>query len=483
MIKILVIIGALGLTAQAVIGLSFFISCILGKEPRATLFALLQFVGMIILLTVFLFLAWLGFFNTGIGKGFLFAGYIFTVLAVFFLFKKAGPNPRAILGTKGIIIRDVKRFDERETMFARSGSLRPGSKEYEAFYAKYPEYKTFDDARREKGVPMGHAGAIDSPHGNVNVAMMMASSSLPVYLSGPDIVKPEPHIALRKELAENKNVLTPEEASVRIKGYAGMLGAELTGIAELNPLWIYSHRGRIVNEDWEDWGKEIPVTHQYAVVFAEEMSPDMIGPAPHTPTSLESMQNYAKGAYISVQVASFIANLGYSATANHFRHYEALMVPLAVDAGLGELSRMGYLITKDFGPRVRLSAVTTDIPLITDKPVDIGVEEFCRHCRKCAVCCPSQSIPMDEQVEVNGTLRWKINEETCYEYWGKVGTDCNVCMRVCPWSHSRTFPHSLIMSMITRNKLSGRLFSFMDDIFYGKKPRPKDGPAWAHFRA
>jgi len=37
---------------------------------------------------------------------------------------------------------------------------------------------------------------------------------------------------------------------------------------------------------------------------------------------------------------------------------------------------MGYLITKELGPGVRIGAVTTDLPLIPDKPVDIGVEDF-----------------------------------------------------------------------------------------------------------
>ncbi|GAJ20577.1 unnamed protein product, partial [marine sediment metagenome] len=114
-------------------------------------------------------------------------------------------------------------------------------------------------------------------------------------------------------------------------------------------LWIYSHRGEIFNENWEDWGGEIELGHKYAIVFAEEMSFDLVGPAPHTPTVIESMNNYAKGAYISIQLAAFIANLGYSATANHLRHYEVILPPLAVDAGLGEVSRLGYLITKEFG--------------------------------------------------------------------------------------------------------------------------------------
>ncbi|MGD8963224.1 MAG: 4Fe-4S dicluster domain-containing protein, partial [Desulfobacterales bacterium] len=101
---------------------------------------------------------------------------------------------------------------------------------------------------------------------------------------------------------------------------------------------------------------------------------------------------------------------------------------------------------------------------------------------KCANCCPSNSIPSGDPTEVNGTLRWKLNAETCFDYWGKVGTDCNVCMRVCPWSHASTFPHKIIRALISRNHLSRRLFNYMDELFYGPKPKPKPAPPWAIFR-
>jgi epoxyqueuosine reductase QueG len=150
-----------------------------------------------------------------------------------------------------------------------------------------------------------------------------------------------------------------------------------------------------------------------------------------------------------------------------------------MDAGLGEIGRLGYLITLDFGPRVRLGAVTTDLPLEPNRPVDIGVRDFCGFCKKCAVCCPSRSIPLGDQTEVNGTLRWKLNDETCFEYWGKIGTDCNVCMRVCPWSHRRTVPHKITAQLVSRNMMARRFFAAMDDIFYGRKPKPKSAPKWA----
>jgi hypothetical protein len=125
--------------------------------------------------------------------------------------------------------------------------------------------------------------------------------------------------------------------------------------------------------------------------------------------------------------------------------------------------------------------VTTDLPLVCDQPVDIGVEDFCSFCKKCANCCPSNSIPDGHQQEVNGSMRWKLKAETCFGYWAKAGTDCNLCMRVCPWSHPRTFPHRVVISLVVRNKWARRLFSLMDDLFYGEKPKPKAPPVWARY--
>jgi reductive dehalogenase len=481
-IDLLTIMGAAGLAVQAFIGLSFFISCLREKDPRASLFALLQFLGMTAVLIIYLVLAWAGFFKAGTGLFLLVAGYVLVALAVVLILARIGKNPRASQGTKGLFAGEVKRFDERDQVFARNRSLRPGSKPYHAYYEAHPERENYDAQRRAKGGPMGPAGVIDRPHELANVAMTLACVSMPHYLSDPEKVKPKSHFLLSEKLSQGKVEIFPEEATERVKGFVLNLGANLVGVAEINPLWVYSHRGEIFHENWEDWGKEIRLDHKYAVVFAEEMALELVGTAPHTPTTVESMKNYAKGADISTQLAAFIANLGYSATANHLRHYEVILPPLAVDAGLGEVGRLGYLMTKEFGPRVRLSAVTTDLPLVPDKPVDIGVADFCGFCKKCAVCCPSQSIPMDDMKAFNGTLRWKLNDETCFDYWGKVGTDCNVCMRVCPWSHARTWPHRLIVWMISRNRLARRLFARMDDIFYGRKPKPKAGPGWARYR-
>jgi reductive dehalogenase len=478
-VNVLLFMAAVGLIVQAFIGLSFFISSVWEKERRASVFAAVQFAGMAVLLIIFLLLIGLGFFHTSAGMLLLVAGYIMVILAAIFVMRRTAPNRRALRGTPGYIVGKANRFDERMHVFARNRALPPGSEQYTQFYVDHPELEQHDAERREKGGPLGKIGLIDRPYEGPNVAATLASLAIPFNLSSPEIVKPHPHPVLN-----GKSIpLSPEEATTRIKGYATNIGAELVGIAEINPLWMYSHRGEIFHENWEDWGKEIPADHKYAIIVAEEMSLEMIGPAPHTPSVMESMKNYAKGAYISTQLAAFIANLGHEATANHLRHYTAILPPLAVDAGLGEIGRLGYLMTKEFGPRIRLSAVTTNLALVSDKPVDIGIEDFCKYCKKCATCCPSQSIPLDDEPkEFNGTLRWKLDDETCFGYWAKAGTDCCICMKVCPWSHARTFPHRLIVWLIARNKFARRIFSVMDDIFYGRNPKPGVGPQWARFK-
>jgi len=477
MMSILFVTAAAAAIFTALIGLSFLFSCIWEKEARASLFAGFQFILMLVPAILLFYLESIGHFETTAGRTILICGLMLTGSLLVVLLLGIGSNPPALQGTRGLIVGEVEPYDERDIVFARNRTLKPGTEQYKAYYKLHPEFEAYDAARRQRGGPLGKPGSIDKPKDRPNVAATMASLSIPLHLSQPEKFNPAAHPEFNKQRVE----LDPESASTRVKGYAKSVGAQLVGIAEINPLWIYSHRGEIFNENWEDWGQGIEIKHKYAVVFATEMAFELVGTAPHSSTTIASMANYASGAFIATQLAAFIANLGYSASANHLRHYDAALVPLAVDAGLGETGRLGYLMTKDFGPRVRLGAVMTDLPLRADRPIDIGVEDFCKICKKCAHCCPSNSIPLDDKQVVNGTRRWKLNAETCFDYWGKVGTDCNICMRVCPWSHANTLPHKLIRAMITRNRYSRRLFNLMDDIFYGKKPKPKAAPEWASY--
>ena len=472
---VLVFVEALFLVAVAFLTTSFVVSSIWERERRAA-----RIGGVVLLVLVgagigLFALRATGFFQSMPGTLILIAGLVVS-LAALLLLLPIGTNPRAQQGASGYIVGKAGRFDEREQVFAR-GYLPPDSEQYRAFYREHPDWEEDDAARREMGIPMGLPGAIDKPHEGPNVAALFASFSMPGHLGSPQALQPE----ASPIFGGNRMLLSPEEATERVKGLALHLGADLVGITEINPLWIYATRGHIKDGDWAKWGSQIELSHRHAIVFAVEMSWDMVWSAPHTPAVVESGLEYARAAFVATALASYVANLGYSATANHLRHYDLLLPPLAADAGLGEVGRLGLLMTKEFGPRVRLGCVTTDLALVPDRPVDIGVEHFCKVCKKCAHCCPSNSIPFDDPQEVAGILKWKVHAESCFEYWAKVGTDCCLCMRHCPWSHPRTAPHRLVTELATRNQVARPIFSWMDDLFYGKSPGPAPPPKWAEY--
>jgi reductive dehalogenase len=271
--------------------------------------------------------------------------------------------------------------------------------------------------------------------------------------------------------------MDPATGTRIIKGWARHLGADLVGICRVDPRWAYSHKGEIHYGEWDEWGTEVPEPLPYAVVVATAMDHDLVVTAPHTPSVVESGYNYARGAYITTILAQWLGTMGYRAVAEHNRHYDLLMVPLAIDAGLGELGRQGYLIADKYGPRVRLFAVQTDMPLVPDAPIDLGAERFCEACLKCAESCPSKSIPREKTVD-RGILRWKLNEETCFDYWGKIGTDCCVCMAVCPFSRPNRTIHRLVKYLLRRSELARRVFPYVDNFLYGRRWKPREAPAW-----
>lgn len=405
--------------------------------------------------------------------------------AVFLAFLIPFRGRQAPMGAEGYLadsLAHFRRFDERDIVFARNRGLQPGTREYDAYYQTHPEKREYDDRRRTRGGPLGRPGAIDNGH-RPNVSMVISSFELPNMLGDKARVVPGEGASSSsyadKDHPPPPASLNPEEATAIVKGWAKQLGADLVGICKVDPRWAYSHRGEIHYGQWEQWGKEIDVPLPRAVVIATEMDHSLVATAPHTPSVVESSRNYARGAYITTILAQWFGAMGYRAVAEHNRHYDLVLVPLAIDAGLGELGRMGYLIADRFGPRVRLFAVQTDMPLVPDNPVDLGVQRFCEICLKCAVSCPSRSISREKERKVDrGIMRWKLNEETCFDYWGKVGTDCCVCMAVCPFSRPNQGVHRLIRYILGRSHLARIVFPYADNLVYGRSWRPRRGPQW-----
>jgi reductive dehalogenase len=223
--------------------------------------------------------------------------------------------------------------------------------------------------------------------------------------------------------------------------------------------------------------------HKFGIALTVEMDKRMIDSAPFGPTVMESAQQYLSSGTIAVQISEFIRQLGYPARAHIDANYFVVCPLVARDAGLGEIGRMGLLMTPELGPRVRIAVVTTDLPLATDGNArDYTMLDFCRICKKCADICPSKAIPFGDPSRINGVRRWQINSEGCFTYWCSVGTDCALCVRVCPYSHPDSLLHNLVRRGV-RNSVLFREFALkMDDLFYGRKPPPYPLPEWMNVR-
>lgn len=224
------------------------------------------------------------------------------------------------------------------------------------------------------------------------------------------------------------------EMTRTLKRAARFYGADLVGVADLDVRWVYANR----RGDLEPI--ELPEGVRHAVVMAIAMDPVGIATTPEVPAAAATGLGYSRLAFTASTLAEFIRNLGY--TALPAGNGLGLSVPMAIDAGLGQLGRNGLLITPEYGPRVRLCKVLTDLPLEPDRPVDFGITSYCRSCRLCAEACEVEAISKaaepgwDPVCRSNspGALKWYVDGEKCYVFWCENGTDCSSCIAVCPFN-------------------------------------------------
>jgi ferredoxin len=338
-------------------------------------------------------------------------------------------------------------------MFAR-GRLRPGTPEYDKYYAMRPENRASDD--RTRALP----GLLSL---DAQKAEAMAFASAKASFAMTEEWREE----VEGPVAPTRHQAPPPELSARLKNLARYHGARDVGIAELLPYHVYSHVGRGTGT----YGEPITLEHRWAIAFTVEMDHGAMQHAPEAPVVAESARQYVESAKIAILLATFIRSLGYAARAHIDGNYRVIAPLVALDAGLGEIGRMGILMTPSLGPRVRLGVVTTELPLVADPPGDDStVIDFCRSCKKCAENCPPRAIPFGDREPINEALRWAINSESCFHYWNVIGTDCGRCMAVCPYSHPDNAAHNLVRLAIRRSDLARRALLQLDDLFYGRHP-------------
>lgn len=357
------------------------------------------------------------------------------------------------------ISKDFKRFDTKNTSFCR-GAWDPKLKPVlEQFFGKYHGhipptgeigFTELDNALVVAGWSINNDAAADSQFG-------MPNSGLYAW---------EGQINPRKT-----DFASPEEASQKVKKAATFLGADLVGIADYDERWVYSNFYNPYTD--ESVPVQFPFEPKSVIVMAVEMDYDAFRTAPSLISSSAVGMGYSKMAEVAHRVATFVRQLGYRAIP--CGNDTALSVPLAIQAGLGEQSRMGMVITEKYGPRVRLCKVFTELPLTPDKPITFGVEQFCEVCMKCADNCPSKAISRDPKTSfktnnisnISGVKKWSFDAEKCFSFWAEIGGDCGNCIACCPYNKIDEWHHD--MSKLATLTPAKPLLRYFDELFgYGR---------------
>ena len=104
----------------------------------------------------------------------------------------------------------------------------------------------------------------------------------------------------------------------------------------------------------------------------------------------------------------------------------------AVLSGLGFVGKSGLFLTEEYGSKVRLATILTDMPVQSTREV---IENGCGECTACMRACPAGAI-FGELPKTNGERNY--DPEKCSRYMKEHfqdvgrGSVCGVCIKVCP---------------------------------------------------
>lgn len=221
------------------------------------------------------------------------------------------------------------------------------------------------------------------------------------------------------DIAEEKAEGQPQDWSRAVKKAALEFHADEVGICAYKPEWTYDDR---------------PVPQgKWAIVLGFAHNYENMKTAPHEKAYIEVMAQYARAGAAAKHLANWIRAQGHFAEAKTGPNTEdVLMIPAAIEAGLGELGKHGSMINKHHGSSFRLSMVLTDLPLLPDTPEIFGGDQFCMNCQVCSKACPPDAIHADKQ-KVRGDTKWYVDFDKCLPYFVDNKT-CGICLAVCPWS-------------------------------------------------
>ena len=236
----------------------------------------------------------------------------------------------------------------------------------------------------------------------------------------------------RSQLVLYKNVIRTMNVDEQIRTILKGLGADLIGFADVT-----------------DLSADMTGKFSAAVSIAVKLDPLVVSEISHGPTQRYYREYCRVNEFIGKlcrQIADLLVAGGgqakaIEATAENFDTH-SLSMPvqhktIATRAGLGWIGKSALLVTKEYGPAVRLGSVLTDAEFETDEPINTSL---CGDCHKCVEQCPADAItgsnwsvgtPRESiydafacrQTAVNLSMQQDINS-----------TICGICINACPWT-------------------------------------------------
>ena len=274
------------------------------------------------------------------------------------------------------------------------------------------------------------------------------------------------------------DVTDPEAMTRHIKDVAAYLGADVVGVAKSHPAMMYSGSrseddgGARAEDSVSDSVEELCEKYPYLIVLSTAWDYDTLQAHRHHIGDASYHFSQIRSNLILRMLEGYIRELGYTALRGTANAQAA-----ALAAGVGELGRNGMIITEKFGARVHMPpTIMTDLPLVpATKPLDIGVDDFCKVCRKCAVTCPTNSISFGDKVVFNGVEKYKINWLTCYRlrpYVSDFWESCLTCITICPFTKRNSWYHMLAVKTLQTTPVAARGLvvrglKAIDDKFWG----------------
>nr|VFJ44619.1 MAG: Epoxyqueuosine reductase QueG (queuosine biosynthesis) [Candidatus Kentron sp. FW]VFJ69407.1 MAG: Epoxyqueuosine reductase QueG (queuosine biosynthesis) [Candidatus Kentron sp. FW] len=223
-------------------------------------------------------------------------------------------------------------------------------------------------------------------------------------------------------VAKKRIKRSPEEWSRHIKDYAVAIGVDKVGITHLKPEWVF---------DRDDVPKE-----QYIILLASRMDYEALSSSimrRFRKTIHEVLTVYYRNHVRARKLADWVRSHGWAAYGYGYPVNTPLnLLPIAIEAGIGELGKHGSLICPEMGALFRLTYVLTDLPLAIDGRRDYGIDDYCAGCQVCVRNCPTAAIYNEKQM-VRGVERWYVDFDKCVPYFNEYA-GCGICVAVCPFS-------------------------------------------------